>query len=256
MLSFERYCTEIVIQSELLASAIADRDLSVPVPSCPGWTVNQLVRHLGGGQRWAAEVVRTRASSPPSDDHFRDLSGYVDEDPAELASWLVEGSNELADALREAGPDAQMWAPLTVDQPALFFARRFTHETVMHRADGTLPLDIEYTVSTDVGLDTLAEWMELEALPIMFEFKPEKRELLAPGRTIHLHATDAPAEWVVDLTGEEIVAREGHEKCAVAMRGSLVDLLLVLYGRRDVSAVDVLGDAELLDYWLKRVTFG
>jgi hypothetical protein len=44
-----------------------------------------------------------------------------------------------------------------------------------------------------------------------FEVHPRMRELLGPGRTIHLHATDTPpqaaAEWLVDLTGDAIVWR-------------------------------------------------
>jgi uncharacterized protein (TIGR03083 family) len=256
MLSYERYCVEIVTQTDLLASLITGSDLSVAVPSCPGWTVNQLVRHLGGGQRWGAEIVRTRASAPPSDDHFRDLSSYVDEDPVALSAWLRESGQELAAALADVSPTTPMWGPVPGSENAAFFARRFTHETVMHRADAFLPLRAPFELPPEVGADALAEWMELESLPIMFDFKPEKRELLGPGRTIHLHATDAPVEWVVDLTGDLIVCREGHEKAAVAMRGPLTDLLLVLYGRKPVDAVEVLGDGELLTWWLKRVTFG
>lgn len=41
-----------------------------------------------------------------------------------------------------------------------------------------------------------------------FELDPQTRELLGPGRTIHLHATDtsaqASAEWLIDLTGHTI----------------------------------------------------
>ncbi|MET1073740.1 MAG: hypothetical protein ABWY11_13935, partial [Umezawaea sp.] len=77
--------------------------------------------------------------------------------------------------------------------------------------------------------------------------------------TLHLHATDVDdAEWVVDLTGEVIRWRRAHEKAAVAVRGPLVELLLVLYGRRSAGSgtVEVLGDGELLDFFLKRVTFG
>jgi hypothetical protein len=104
--------------------------------------------------------------------------------------------------------------------------------------------------------------MELGSLPQMFEFHPAKRELLGPGRTLHLHATDtraeAAAEWLVDLTGDAVVWRRAHEKAAVAVRGPLTDLLLVVYRRRPVRSkgVEVFGDADLLDFWLERVGFG
>ncbi|MGH3942269.1 MAG: maleylpyruvate isomerase N-terminal domain-containing protein [Pseudonocardiaceae bacterium] len=70
-LSYERYCAEIVTQTDLLRSCIKGADLTVSVPSCPSWNLGQLLRHLGGAQRWAETIVRTRAMQPPSDTEFR-----------------------------------------------------------------------------------------------------------------------------------------------------------------------------------------
>ncbi|WP_065965722.1 maleylpyruvate isomerase family mycothiol-dependent enzyme [Streptomyces sparsogenes] len=267
LLSHDRLCAEITAQTDLLQPLVEGGDMRAPVPSCPGWNVGQLLRHLGGAQRWAAETVRTRAAGPLPDDHFRDLSPYADEDPARLGPWLGESAALLADALREAGPDAEVWTPVP-GGTAAFYARRFTHETVVHRADATLALGAEFTVAEDVAVDALDEWMELGALPMHFDVHPRMRELLGPGRTIHLHATDtdtvtdtgtgAAAEWVVDLTGEVITWRRAHEKAAVAVRAPLTDLLLLVYRRRPAGGegVEVLGDARLLDLWLERVAFG
>jgi hypothetical protein len=36
LLSFDRYCAEIVVQSDLLTSCIKGAELTTPVPSCPG----------------------------------------------------------------------------------------------------------------------------------------------------------------------------------------------------------------------------
>jgi hypothetical protein len=187
LLSYDRYCSEIVAQTDLVKSCSEGADLTIPVPACPGWNVGQLLRHLGGVQRWAEETVRTRATQPLSDEHVRDLSTYTDEDPAVLGPWLIEGAARLA---------------------------------------GTL------------------------------------RELLGSGRTLHFHATDtapeARAEWLIDLTGDAIVWRRAQEKAAVAVRGPLIDLLLVIYKRRPARSegIEILGDAQLLDFWLERVSFG
>jgi uncharacterized protein (TIGR03083 family) len=259
-LSFDRYRTEIVTQAGLLASAIEGADLTTPVPSCPGGNVGQLLRHLGGGQRWAETIVRTRATEPPSDEHFRDLSGYTHEDPAVLAPWLTESAERLAESLREAGPDAEVWTPLPARSG--FYARRFAHETVIHRADAVLALGREFTVDAEVALDAVDEWMELGSLPQMLDIHPRQRELLGPGRTLHFHATDtapeADAEWVVDLTGDTLAWRRAHEKSAVAVRGPLTELLLIIYRRRPPSdtSVQIFGDEDLLDFWLDRVGFG
>ncbi|MBL1097512.1 maleylpyruvate isomerase family mycothiol-dependent enzyme [Streptomyces coffeae] len=260
LLSHDRHCSEIVTQTRLLTSHIESADLTTPVPSCPGWNAGQLLRHLGGGQRWAETLVRTRATGPIPDHHFRDLSEYTHEDPAVLGPWLTEGAAGLADALREAGPEAELWTPVP-DRTARFYARRFAYETALHRADAALALGAEFTLDEEVALDALDEWMELGSLPFHFDVHPWMRELLGPGRTLHLHATDtAPesrAEWVVDLTGEAIVWRRAHEKAAVAVRAPLTDLLLLVYKRRPArgEGIEVLGDGELLDFWLERVSF-
>lgn len=259
-LSYDRCCAEIVEQTELLRSHIKEADMTAPVPSCPDWNLGQLLRHLGGVHRWVAEIVRTRATQPPPDTHFRDLSAFVHEDATVLDVWLAEGAERLADSLRVAGPDVTVWTPVPGARSA-FYARRMTHETVIHRADATLATGAEFTVDEGVALDAFDEWIELGSLPMMFEFHPEMRELLGPGRTLHFHATDtapaAAAEWVVDLTGDVITWRRAHEKATVAVRGPLTDLLLVVYRRRSPrgEGIEILGDAELLDYWLDRIAF-
>ncbi|QUH03222.1 maleylpyruvate isomerase family mycothiol-dependent enzyme [Saccharopolyspora erythraea] len=261
VLDYVRYCDEIVVQTDLLRTTTAKADMTTPVPSCPGWNVGQLLRHLGGCHRWVERIVRTRSAEFLPDDDFRDLTPYTDEDATVLDGWLAEGAALLAGALRAAGPDARIWSPVPAGGTA-FFARRMAHETVVHRADATLALGKAFEVREQVALDCLDEWMELGSLPQMFEFHPEKRELLGPGRTLHLHATDtapeARAEWVVDLTGDAITWRRAHEKCAVAVRGPLTDLLLVVYRRRSpyAGSVEVVGDTGLLDFWLERVGFG
>jgi hypothetical protein len=125
-LEYDRYCSEIVAQTELLRSEFVSRDLTTPVPSCPGWNVGQLVRHLGGGQRWAAAAVAAQVHEPLPEDDFamRDLSAFVAEDPATLGPWLVEGAEELATALRAAGAGVTMWTPVPSTPTTDFYAAR------------------------------------------------------------------------------------------------------------------------------------
>jgi uncharacterized protein (TIGR03083 family) len=259
-LSYDRYCSQIVAQTALLRSCIEGADLTVPVPSCPGWNAGQLLRHLGGAQRWAQEIVRTRATQMVPE-RFRDLSAFTSENPAVVGPWLAEGAGQLADALRGAGPGVPLWTPVPGGSTD-FYARRFTHETVVHRADATLAIGAEFTLDQDIAVDAIDEWMELGSLPMHFDVHPWMRELLGPGRTLHFHATDtapeAAAEWLVDLTGDAIAWRRAHEKAAVAVRGPVTSLLLVVYRRQPARSdgIEILGDEKLLDFWLERVSFG
>jgi uncharacterized protein (TIGR03083 family) len=195
------------------------------VPTCPGWNVSQQARHIDGGQRWARDVVSTRAVAPPSDVALRDLSGATDDDQDVLSASLAEAAASLRATLTEAGSDAQMWCPVGGGGSA-FYARRFAYETAMHRADAAPALGLGYPLDPDVAVDAVDEWMELGCMPFHFEVHPWMRELLAPGRTIGLHATDADAHWLLDLTGALIAWRRTDEPATVAVRGPVTDLLL------------------------------
>jgi uncharacterized protein (TIGR03083 family) len=264
-MAYPRVCDEIVVQTGELAAFLEHRgepdDASVAVPSCPGWNVGQLLRHLGGVQRWAEEVVRTRANGPVPDEYHGALAEYADEDLAVAVPWLVESSALLARALREAGPGVAIWTPVP-DGTTNFYARRFTHESLVHRADVTLALGGEFTADPAVVVDALDEWMELGALPLHLDRDPRMRELLGPGRTVRLRATDLghdrDASWLVDLTGDVITWRRSDEAAAVTVEAPLTGLLLLVYGRSSPAEAHatVVGDDRLLGHWLERVGFG
>ncbi|QFZ22515.1 maleylpyruvate isomerase family mycothiol-dependent enzyme [Saccharothrix syringae] len=251
-LGFDDHAAEVVRQTELLVSCADGADPATPVPTTPGWDLARLLHHVGSGHRRVEEVVRTRATEPPAGEPPR---VPADEHPADWGTWLVEGARELADALVEAGPDAELWTVVPGGRTA-FWARRAAHETLVHRADAALALGRPFEVPAGLAVDALDEWLELASLPEVFELQPARRELLGPGRTLHLHATDVRAEWLVDLTGDALTWRHAHEEAAVAVRGPAADLLLVVYGREAPDRVDVRGDRDLLDFLLPRFSFG
>lgn len=261
VLDHERYCREIVAQAELLGEAAEAAEPSTAVPSCPEWNLEQLMLHVGGELRWVERIVRTR-------DRVEICAAHADGNPeptgqhtASLGGWLVEGAEGLVDALRSAGPEAAVWNPLEgVPSNALSWARRMTHEVLLHRADAVFAVGAEFAPEPEVAVDALDEWVWLCALPQLAEADPELRRLLGGGNTVHLHATDVAdelaAEWLVDLTGESVTWRRSHEKATVALRGPLTSLLLAAYLRKPLSDPDleVHGDTGLLRTWLDRVT--
>ena len=53
LLAHDRYCDEIAHQVGLLRSVVTSgADLSGTVPTCPDWSLEDLVRHMGGALRW------------------------------------------------------------------------------------------------------------------------------------------------------------------------------------------------------------
>ncbi|WP_128429521.1 maleylpyruvate isomerase family mycothiol-dependent enzyme [Streptomyces cyaneus] len=252
--TFDRYCDEIVTQTERLTAHVRGADMTAPVLSCPGWNLGQLLRHVGGDHRWAEEIVRSRASAPTPDDLVNDPTTYLHEDESFLIPWLLEGAASLSATLRAAGPDALAWNP-SEERPApvTFWARRMTYETAVHRADAALAAGTEFVLERDLALDAVEEWLEYSTFPEAFEPRPDLPDLLGPDRTLHFDATDA-GEWLVDLTGKRPVWRAGADNATATARGPATDLLLFFY-RRPAPAIRTQGDKELLDLWLTRSGF-
>ncbi|MFI7413895.1 maleylpyruvate isomerase family mycothiol-dependent enzyme [Streptomyces sp. NPDC049627] len=248
-LTFDRYCDEIVTQTERLTAHVRDADTTAPVPSCPGWNLGQLLRHVGGDHRWAQEVVRTGDARPFPED----LSAYTHEKESVLTPWLTEGAASLSAALRSAGPDARVWTPADDRDSASFWARRMTYETAVHRADAALVTGAEFTLDDDLAADAVQEWLEFSTVSEAFAPRPDLPGLLGPDRTLGFRTTDGGA-WFVDLTGDRPAWRPGSGDATVAVHGPVTDLLLFLY-RRPAPAVQVQGDTALLDLWLTRTGF-
>ncbi|OIJ91101.1 hypothetical protein BIV25_30730 [Streptomyces sp. MUSC 14] len=263
LLAHDRYCDEIAHQvTQLRAVVTSGADLSATVPTCPDWSLEDLVRHMGGALRWVDTLVRTRAQENVPPERVP-LAGGPEKrgDAAALDEWLARTGDLVVGALREAGPDTPVWAWAGVLNSG-FWARRMAHEITVHRADATLAAGLPYEVGPDIAADALDEWLEIVQWAQRTLPEDPARDLRRPGGTVHLHATDTEAaldaEWLIDLGDEVIAWRRGHEKAAVALRGPLTSVLLALYRRLplDSPGLEVLGERELLEFWLARATFG
>ncbi|MEI7033714.1 maleylpyruvate isomerase family mycothiol-dependent enzyme [Streptomyces pratensis] len=257
LLSYDRYGDQILAETEALRSALTGADLTATVPTCPDWTLRELAVHVGGAHRWVGEIVRTRATDDVPEDKAPGFQGPDGDEAAALDAWLATGAADAVAALREAGPDAEVWT-WAWERRTAFWARRMTHETVVHRADAALTAGVPFTVDPDVAADTIDEWLRIVSFA-QENGDPEAAELRGGGRSLHLHATDAPgAEWLIEFGEDRFTWRHAHEKATVALRGTLTDVLLVFNRRLEPTSqrVEVLGDAELLDFWLDRSSFG
>jgi len=258
-LSHDRYCDEIELQVRRLRAVAAVAELSATVPTCPDWSLEDLVRHTGGALRWVELLVRTRAREEIPDERVPGCAGPAS--TADLDAWLAETGEALVRTLREAGPDTRVWS-WADDHDSGFWARRMTHELTIHRADATLAAGLPYDVAADVAADALDEWLGLVEFAQRTRTDRAAGELVGPGRSIHLHATDTPpelnAEWIVELTEDGVVWRRGHEKATVVLRGPLTAVLLAFYRRLSIDSpeLEVRGERGLLEFWLERASFG
>ncbi|WP_084963847.1 maleylpyruvate isomerase family mycothiol-dependent enzyme [Thermoactinospora rubra] len=240
MMDHQAYCSAVAGEIKALADLVSGADLAAPVPTCPGWTLGDLVWHVGVAHRWAERIVGTRASARVP---IREVAASPEGD---LVEWLRSGGEALVATLRAADPDEPVWA-WGEDQHQRFWARRMLFETRVHRADVELALGLSPAIAPALAADGIEEF--LANLPHARSISSRLADFESHGQTLHLHATDAEGEWTVTMP-PAYSWRRGHAKGDVALRGPVADLLLVVYGRLGPEAVTVFGDRELLERWL------
>ncbi len=210
----------------LLAAARQAPD--APVPSCPDWTVTDLLAHTGGIHRWVTEIVRTRAT---------DRLAFPTA-PDEVLGWFEEGMNELVDALSSVEPDTQVWnwrdrAPAD----ASFWFRRMAHETGVHRWDGQRAVGAPSPIDAALAADGVDEYLGFVEGWLARSPKPELTG------TIVLAPTDRSERWNALSRGN----------ATATVSGPMSDVFLWLVNR-DSGGVAIEGDAEVAGRW-STITF-
>ncbi|MEV7176510.1 maleylpyruvate isomerase family mycothiol-dependent enzyme [Kitasatospora sp. NPDC093679] len=244
----------VAAETARFAAALDGADFATPVPSCPGWTLADLVRHAGSVHRWFSVLLHGRIQEPP---RSRDVDLQLPAGDDGWADWLAGSAAVAADAFRATDPDAPMWA-WGADRHARFWARRMLFETLVHRVDAELALGVRPEVDRTLAADGVDEF--LTNLPFAGLFAPGVAELRADDRTIRFRATDGDESWLVRLRPDGFgldPADDGSAPADATVRGAAADLLLLVYGRPSLGADAVAreGDAELLAHWFAHSAF-
>lgn len=216
-------------------------DLSTVVPDCPGWTLRDLIAHLGRVYGAVSTVIEQRASEPvrPGPEAF--LAADADDDRAR--AWFDDRIEAVIGSLRSVDPATPVWT-WSNERTAGFYHRRMVHETSVHFADVARALGQGFTIDREVCIDGVDEYFD-----VMLSRAMGRADAVVPSGSLHLHCTDGPGEWlVVPGNGEVVVTRE-HAKGAVAWRGPARALLLAVWGRVDPE-LDVVGDQTVSAEWL------
>ncbi|MCX6484852.1 MAG: maleylpyruvate isomerase N-terminal domain-containing protein, partial [Mycobacterium sp.] len=179
--------TALIAENASFADLFRNADLSTTVPTCPEWSLEQLMRHVGRGDRWAAQIVADQATDPVDP---RTVAGG--KPPAgrdnEIA-WLQDGVRALVDAVGKSGAQTPVWTFLG-SRPAAWWIRRRLHETAVHRADAALALGAEFRIDAAVAADGITEYLERVMIRSAEDDPSRGGPPLADGQSLHLHATD------------------------------------------------------------------
>ena len=243
----------LIDETGVFGELIREADPATPIPTCPDWTIKQLFRHVGRGNRWAAQIVADRRDEALDPREVRE--GKPPDDPDAAIEWLNDGAQLILDSVDTVGADTPVWTFIG-PRPAHWWIRRRLHEATVHRADAALALGTDYQLTPEVAADAIDEWLERIAVEANAESSP-----LDAGQTLHLHATDdglgAAGEWTITGGDDGVVWSHEHGKGDVALRGSAKDLLLAVVRRQTAAdgGIEVFGDAAVWDGWLTRTPF-
>jgi uncharacterized protein (TIGR03083 family) len=232
-------------EGERLAAAAERTSLDATVPTCPDWTVRDLVRHISGIHRWAAaHVSRSRSGRW---DPFVELEGKWPSDAA-LVDWFRDGHAELVHSLRAAPSDLECFTFLPAPSPLAFWARRQAHETGIHRVDAEGASGHIAPFAPDQAVDGIDE------LLLAFMARPGQRLKSETSRSLLLHAADTGDAWLVRIGPDEPrVIRETARDADCGVAASASDLFQLVWNRRTLDGLDTTGDRGLLDLWRESV---
>src|SRR5438477_417709 len=119
----------VAAETATFTTALNGADLATPVPTCPDWTLADLVKHTGSVQRWFSVLLHARIQAPPES---REVELHLPTTVDAYPDWLDQSLAVADEALATIDPDLPMWA-WGADQHARFWARRMLFETLVHR---------------------------------------------------------------------------------------------------------------------------
>ncbi|MEV7524324.1 maleylpyruvate isomerase family mycothiol-dependent enzyme [Streptomyces sp. NPDC091371] len=219
------------------------------VPSCPGWSVSELVGHLGGVHRYLAHVLRERLAAPP------DPAGLglpeAPADPEALTDWFARGARELVELFRELGPDTPVWS-WSAEQTSGFWLRMQLIELAVHRWDAESATGSPGPLDPALAADAVTQTFEVMA-PARRSWKQAPP---GTGERYRFRRTDGVETWTVGFTPDAVRLEPAPATAApvdVEAAGTASDLALFLWGRLPATALRVSGDATRLEHWFTLV---
>ena len=213
------YLDAIENASERIAEIASEHNLDAKVPSCPDWTLLDLVTHLGHVQEFWSHSIREQNTN-------RHWSGERTHpsSPEGAAEWLRQQTRKLCDSISSVGSEAPCWTWWGEPRNAGAVARHQDQEAEVHRWDAELAVGAPSPLTHEIAVDGLSEYLLVNAGAIS-ELDLSRMDLVPD---------DAEGDWHI---GESV-------KSTTSIRGTASDLVLFLYGRRSISEIKVHGASK------------
>jgi uncharacterized protein (TIGR03083 family) len=201
--------------------------LDAPVPTCPGWTVQECVRHTGSVFRRTAAIIE-RGHAPDEWERRPPTGG-------DLLSWYEDATRAVLRALTSQTPGTPVWTWYDPWRQVAFWCRRMAHEATVHRVDvqlaaGATVVGVEDTFALD-GVD--------EILECFLRHRGTAQGLRGNGETVLVEADERT--WGVAFFPGGVDVTPGLVEPDVMVRGVASAVYLWLWGRQPDSAVVIEG---------------
>lgn len=223
--------------------------LDVQVPTCPGWTLFDLAQHIGEGRRsWAATVAAGPAATRKS---ALEGAPTAPREREALLAWLAESTQQLLDALREAGPDRGCWVGWVGSQSPHTcgaVARHQVQEIAVHTYDAQLTAGGPQPLPDEVAVDGVEEFQfTCCATTSAWPHKPAIVDYHATeGRSWRLWLS-ADGARAARLSTPGTAVGEDPDTADVSARGTASELVLAFYGRIPLDFLKLDGDRRIFD---------
>jgi len=222
-------------ESDLFYAVADTSDPTLVVPSCPDWTIADLIWHLGEVHWFWASAIETRASDPAQIEKSKPPRPS---ERRELIAWGRSQADRMIQLLEATADEVAVWtwARDESDHSAGFIRRHQVQESAVHRWDiQTAAKLVPAPIARDAASDSIDEFLAITLPWCVRVDKP-----LAG--TLHIHCTDTQGEWFVHGDGR---VERIHARGAVAIRGAASDILLALFKRIPIGSLEIIGDAAL-----------
>jgi uncharacterized protein (TIGR03083 family) len=229
------YVAHLAAESARFATVIDGLPPGAPVPSCPGWTADDLLWHLAEVQWFWATIAGDGVTGPQAEERKPERP----DGRTALAAFFQRASHDLREALARTAPDAPAWT-WSADQSVGFIRRRQAHEALIHRIDAELAAGDRTPMDPLLSADGVDE-----VLRVMYGYLPGWGTFVADGaQDLRLKTADTADSWVITLgrfTGTDPGDQAAHDEPAVRAAG---------LDQGQQAAAEVSGSAADLDCWL------
>ncbi|NUP47461.1 MAG: maleylpyruvate isomerase family mycothiol-dependent enzyme, partial [Catenulispora sp.] len=148
-LTAEQTRQAILEQTRRLAEAAAAAGPGAVVPTTPGWTMTDLVEHVGQSQNWVAEIIERRITDP------RQLPAemaVLPSDSGEWQKWLAQSAQRVVSACSDDALNAPVFNAAGDERSGTWFwMSSMLNEAVVHGFDAAgaagRPADVDPAVA-------------------------------------------------------------------------------------------------------------